>query len=56
MPLRPGQTPGHYRIDRQIGEGGMGAVFLAEGTKLDRKVACGLGVDRSTLFLIQGAR
>jgi serine/threonine protein kinase/TolB-like protein len=39
MPLEPGQSVGHYRIDRLIGEGGMGAVFLAEDTKLDRKVA-----------------
>ncbi len=39
MPLQPGQSLAHYRIERLIGRGGMGAVFLAEDTKLGRKVA-----------------
>jgi serine/threonine protein kinase/TolB-like protein/Tfp pilus assembly protein PilF len=39
LSLTPGQTLSHYRIERLIGEGGMGAVFLALDTTLDRKVA-----------------
>ena len=34
--LQPGRTLGDYIIHAKIGAGGMGEVYLAQDTKLDR--------------------
>ena len=40
MSLEPGQViEGKYRIVKMIGEGGMGAVYLGENVRINRKVA-----------------
>ncbi len=39
MPLTAGTQFGRYEIRSQLGAGGMGEVYLAQDTKLDRKVA-----------------
>ena len=39
MSLTPNTTLAHYTIISKIGEGGMGEVYLAQDTKLERKVA-----------------
>jgi serine/threonine protein kinase/tetratricopeptide (TPR) repeat protein len=39
MPLDAGTKIGRYEIRSKIGEGGMGEVYLAEDTKLQRRVA-----------------
>ena len=37
--LKPGEHIGQYVVEREIGRGGMGIVFLARDTKLERRVA-----------------
>ncbi|HKX83968.1 MAG TPA: protein kinase, partial [Pyrinomonadaceae bacterium] len=37
--LDPGSVLGHYRVEKIIGTGGMGEVYLASDTKLNRPVA-----------------
>ncbi len=42
-----GRTLAHYRILDKLGSGGMGDVYLAEHTKLDRKAASVIGLRKS---------
>ena len=39
MPLNVGDRLGHYEVTALIGEGGMGQVYQATDTKLNRQVA-----------------
>src|SRR5260221_10742083 len=39
LDLKAGKNIAHYRIVRLIGEGGMGKVYLAEDTKLHRRIS-----------------
>ncbi len=42
MSLEVGTRLGHYEVTALIGEGGMGQVYRATDTKLNRQVALGL--------------
>ena len=39
MTVAPGSTLGPYEIRSQLGQGGMGVVYLAQDPRLDRQVA-----------------
>ena len=39
LSFEPGKTISHFRIEKLLGEGGMGAVYLAEDLTLSRRVA-----------------
>ena len=46
MPLNPGTTLGPYQIDAPLGAGGMGEVYKATDTRLERAVQIAEALER----------
>ena len=44
--LKPGEQLGPYKIDAQIGAGGMGEVYRARDTRLNRDVAIKVSAEK----------
>ena len=56
MPLSPGERLGPYEIIEPIGAGGMGEVYKARDTRLERIVAIKISNERFTERFEQEAR
>ena len=56
MPLQPGTTLGPYKVTAKIGEGGMGEVWQAHDTKLNRDVALKVLPEAFTSDRVRGAK